>query len=55
MAPAEHLEWFDDNIAWFGQLGLDALTTPVPACPGSLTARFDTCSVRGARRRTDSL
>ncbi len=34
MAPAEHLEWFQDNIDWFLALPVAALSTPVPACPG---------------------
>jgi uncharacterized protein (TIGR03083 family) len=34
MAPAEHLEWFEDNINWFGAVAEDSLDVPVPNCPG---------------------
>ena len=34
MAPSEHLDWFDDNVAWFTSIDLADYQTPVPACPG---------------------
>ena len=34
MAPAQHLQWFIDNIDWFGAVASDDLDTAVVACPG---------------------
>lgn len=34
MSPTEHLLWLEDNTRWFSALPVEALTAPVPACPG---------------------
>ncbi len=34
MSPNEHLDWVDDNIAWFSSIDVVDYPTPVPACPG---------------------
>lgn len=35
MAPAQHLEWFEDNINWFSDHAtIEVLATDVPRCPG---------------------
>jgi uncharacterized protein (TIGR03083 family) len=34
MGPGEHLDWFDDNVAWFNALDDGSLAAPVPNCPG---------------------
>lgn len=34
MAPARHIEWFTENVDWFGALQPTVLDTAVPACPG---------------------
>jgi uncharacterized protein (TIGR03083 family) len=32
--PSEHLEWLRESVAWYLALGPDALSTPIPRCPG---------------------
>ena len=34
MAPQQHLEWFEENIAWFEAAAPERLAEPVPTCPG---------------------
>ncbi len=34
MSPAQHLEWFADNIAWFSNLTKEQMPIDVPNCPG---------------------
>lgn len=34
MAPAEHIEWFEENVAWFERLNSADLGLEVPGCPG---------------------
>jgi uncharacterized protein (TIGR03083 family) len=38
MAPPEHLDWFEENVAWFAALGDGDLAAEVPACPGWVVA-----------------
>jgi hypothetical protein len=32
--PSEHLEWLRESVAWYLALDPDALSTPIPRCPG---------------------
>ena len=34
MHPSEHLEWLRESVAWYLALDPDALSTPIPRCPG---------------------
>ena len=34
MHPSEHLEWLRESVGWFLALDRDALSTPIPRCPG---------------------